>query len=61
MLNNLITLKELSIQLGKPEKTIRTWKQRGEIPAFCFRTIGHTVFVLLDKFEAWIENPTTNI
>ena len=54
MLANLITLKEFSKLLGKPESTLRTWKRRGEIPAFCFKTIGCSVFVLVDKFENWI-------
>lgn len=51
----LITLKEFSKRLGKPESTIRTWKRRGDLPSFLFKKIGGDVFIKIKKFEKWVE------
>lgn len=53
---NLMSIKEFAKELKKPESTIRTWKRRGEIPCFCFKEIGTTVFVKTDEFKKWVEN-----
>lgn len=50
---DLISLKEFSKQLGKPESTIRTWKRRGDIPAECFLSIGSTIFIRISVFQEW--------
>ena len=52
----LISLKDFSKELGKPESTIRTWKRRGELPDDLFKVIGNTIFVRVKKFEEWVEN-----
>ena len=54
----LISIKDFSRELKKPESTIRTWKRRGELPSFLFKEIGSTVFIKIKKFEEWVEeNP----
>ena len=55
---DLITIKELAKELGKPESTIRTWKQRGELPPEIFKTIGGTIFVRAEKFREWVDSDT---
>jgi len=54
----LITLKEFAKMLGKPESTIRTWKDRDELPAFLFKKIGGTVFVRGNRIQEWIDSDT---
>ena len=54
----LISIKDFSRELKKPESTIRTWKRRGELPSFLFKEIGSTVFVRKKKKKKWVEeNP----
>lgn len=53
---NLLTIKDFSKQLGKPESTVRTWIRRGELPSFLLKKIGSTVFIKSDKFKEWIDN-----
>lgn len=48
---NIISIKEFSKQIGRPESTIRTWRRRGEIPERCFLVIGSTIFVKVDVFK----------
>ena len=55
---DLITIKELAKELGKPESTIYSWKQRGEIPLFCFKQIGGCWFVRVSKFKEWVDSDT---
>ena len=55
---DLITIKELAKELHKPESTIRTWKQRGELPPEIFKTIGGTIFVRAEKFREWVDSDT---
>lgn len=55
---NLLTLKELAKELGKPESTIRTWKRRGDLPSSIFKEIGGTVFVRAEKLKEWIDSDT---
>ncbi len=52
----LISIKDFSRELKKPESTIRTWKRRSDLPAFIFINIGSTVFIKIKKFEEWVEN-----
>jgi hypothetical protein len=52
----LMTLKELSKELQKPESTIRTWRRRGDLPSSLFKEIGGTVFVRVEKLKEWIDN-----
>ena len=52
----LISIKDFAKKLEKPESTVRTWKRRGDLPAFIFINIGGTVFIKIKKFEEWIEN-----
>ena len=51
----LIGLKEFARQLNTPESTVRTWKQRGEIPSYLFKKVGGTVFVRENKISEWID------
>ena len=53
---NLITIKELAKELSKNENTVRTWKQRGELPSFLFKTIGGTVYVRTDRLKEWLDS-----
>ena len=52
----LMTLKDFANELGKPESTVRTWKRRGDLPSYLFKTIGGTVFVRAEKIKEWIDN-----
>ncbi len=52
----LISIKDFAKKLEKPESTVRTWKRRGDLPAFIFINIGGTVFIKIKKFEEWVEN-----
>ena len=52
----LMKLKDVANEINVPESTIRTWKQRGDIPDECFKVIGGTVFVKINKFKNWIDN-----
>lgn len=50
---DLLSLKDFAKELNKSESTIRTWKSRGNIPSYVFKTIGGTVFVRMDRFKQW--------
>ena len=52
----LMKIKDLAHELKTPESTLRTWKRRGDIPLSCFKEIGGTVFVRVEKFKEWLEN-----
>lgn len=52
----LITIKDFANELNKPENTIRTWRNRGDIPRELFFEIGKTVFIKLDMFNSWVKN-----
>ena len=54
----LISLKKFAELLDKPESTIRTWKDRGELPAFLFKKVGGTVFVRENRIQDWIDSYT---
>ena len=51
----LISLKEFAKQLNTPESTVRTWKQRGELPSFLFKKVGGTIFVRENKISEWVD------
>lgn len=51
---NLMKLKDFAKEISTPESTVRTWKRRGEIPAYCFLIIGSTVFVRVKEIQQWI-------
>lgn len=53
---NLMSLKDLAKELGKPVSTINTWRIRNELPAELFIKIGSTVFVKVNKFKQWIDD-----
>lgn len=55
-MNKLISIKDFAKLLNKPENTIRTWRNRGNIPREIFFEIGKTVFVKIDMFNSWVEN-----
>lgn len=55
---NLLKIKDFAKEINTPESTIRTWKRREEIPAYCFKEIGSTIFVRVSKFKEWVENDT---
>ena len=52
----LISLKEFAKKLNKPESTIRTWKDREQLPAFLFKKVGGTVFVRENRIQEWIDS-----
>lgn len=54
----LMKIKDLAQELKTPESTIRTWKRRGDIPLSCFKEIGGTVFVKVEKFREWLDKDT---
>lgn len=55
---NLMSIKDFSKELKKPESTINTWRRRGDLPSSLFKIIGGTVFVRVDKFKEWVEKDT---
>lgn len=52
---NLITFKEFCTMLKAKPSTVKTWKRRCDLPAEIFFKIGGTQYILLDKFEKWVE------
>lgn len=52
----LISIKDFAKELGKPESTVYSWKDKGSIPLPCFKQIGGTWFVRKDKFKEWLDN-----
>lgn len=52
----LITLNEFAKMLNKPITTVRTWKQRGELPSFLFKKVGGCVYVKESKIQEWIDS-----
>ncbi len=52
----LISLKEFAKRLNVPVSTIRTWKQRGNIPSFLFKKVGGTIFVRENKISEWVDS-----
>jgi len=54
-ISGLINLKEFSKGLGVPESTVRTWKRRGELPSFLFKSIGNSIFIKIKAYEKWLE------
>lgn len=50
-----MTIKEFAQKMKKPESTIRTWKNRGDLPEELFKKIGGDVFIKVEKFKTWIE------
>ena len=55
---DLLTLKDFSKELGKPESTVRTWIRRGELPENMIVKIGGTIFIHIEKFKNWIDKQT---
>jgi len=47
----LISIKEFSKELNKPESTIYGWKNGGAIPLSCFKQIGGTWFVRVKEMQ----------
>lgn len=52
----LISLEEFAKRLNTPTSTIRTWKQRGELPSFLFKKVGGTVFVRENRIQEWVDS-----
>ena len=52
---DLMSIKDFSKELGKPESTVRTWIRRGDIPLSCLSKIGSTVFIRTDRFKEWLD------
>lgn len=53
---NLMSIRDFAKEIGKPESTIRTWRNRKSIPDDVFVLIGKTVFIKVNKFQEWLEN-----
>ena len=53
---DLLSVKEFAEELRKPESTIRTWIRRKEIPEYCYKYIGKTIFIKKDKFIEWFNS-----
>ena len=51
-----MAVKDFAKEIGKPESTIRTWRNRNNIPEDIFIIIGKTVFIKINKFQEWLEN-----
>ncbi len=51
-------LKEFAQELKTPESTIRTWRRRGDLPAYVFLEIGGTVFVDIVQFQEFKRQAT---
>ena len=47
----LAKLKDIAKEMNVPESTIRTWRQRGDIPDDCFKVIGGSVFIKSKSFK----------
>lgn len=54
-MSNLLSIKEFSERLKKPESTVRTWIRRGDIPRTIVKKIGSTVFINEQRFNEWVE------
>ena len=54
MVANLISLKDFANQMQKSISTVKTWKNRQNIPPHIFFKIGGCVFVRKDLFEQWV-------
>ena len=54
----LISLEEFAKKLDTPVSTIRTWKQRGELPSFLFKKVGGTIFVREKRIPEWVDSDT---
>lgn len=52
---NIMKLKDFAKEIGISVNTVRTWRQRGNIPKNCFIVIGSTVFVKANEIRQWIE------
>lgn len=50
----LMTIKEFAKKMNKPESTIRTWRNRGDLPKELFKKIGGDVFIKTEKFKEWV-------
>ena len=60
-MNNLITFNEFTNLLKANPNTVKSWKRRGDLPPEIFFKIGGTLYVLEDKFNAWITKQQTKI
>lgn len=54
----LITLEEFAKMLDKPITTVRTWKQREQLPSFLFKKVGGCVFVKKNRIQEWVDMDT---
>lgn len=54
----LISLEDFAKMLKKPVSTIRTWKQRGELPSFLFKKVAGTIFVRENRIQEWVDSDT---
>ena len=50
----LMKIKAFAEELGVPQSTIYSWKDRGEIPLSCFKQIGGTWFVRVNEMREWL-------
>jgi len=48
---NLIINKNFAEMLGKPQSTIYSWKNKGDLPQEIFFQIGGTWFIKINKFN----------
>ena len=53
---NIMSIKDFAKAIGKPESTVYSWKQKGDIPLTCFKQIGGTWFVRVTQMQEWIDN-----
>ena len=52
----LISIKQFAKELNKPLNTIKTWRRRGILPDYLFKTIGVEVFVRTERIQEWVES-----
>lgn len=51
----IMKIEDFAKEISTPSSTIRTWKRRGNIPSYCFKSIGGTIFVKVDEFKNFLE------
>ena len=54
----LMKIKDFAKELGTPESTIYSWKQKGDLPPSCFKQIGGKWFVRVKNMREWLDKDT---
>lgn len=53
--SGLVSLKDFAKGLGVPESTVRTWRNRKDLPDKLFIKIGNSIFIKTKTYERWVE------